>query len=73
MRVLFCIAESMMLPVHNSISPWVQIRGTLANKGQQVENTFVKFIGTEHFMRCVPVQKKCLEKQGKKPVADKEY
>ena len=30
----------------------------------------VEFVGCKHLMRCVPVQKKCLKKQGQEPMAE---
>ena len=63
MRIFFGVAVSMMLTVHYSISSRVQIRRALADKCKQMEYTLVDFMGTEHFVRCIPVQKKCLKKQ----------
>jgi hypothetical protein len=36
-----------------------------------MKTAFVKLIGGKHFMRCVPVQEKCLKEQGQEPVAEK--
>ena len=73
MRILLGIAKRMVLAVHNSIRARVEVRRTLANKCQYVETTLVKLVGGKHLMRGIPVQEKCLKKQGQEPVADKKY
>jgi len=73
MRVLFRIAKRMVLAVHNRIGARVQIRRSLENECQDMKTALVKFIGSKHLMRCIPVQEKCLKEQGQEPVAEKKY
>jgi hypothetical protein len=37
-----------------------------------VENTLVEFIGAEHFVRRVAMQKKCLKEQRQEPMGNEE-
>lgn len=72
MRVFLGIAVGVMLAMHNGISPRVQKRRALANKREHVKRTFEKLMGSKHFVRSIPVQKKRLEKERQEPMRQKE-
>jgi len=60
MGVLFGIAISVVHPVKDCISPRIQKRRALRNKGKSVEKTLPKLIHPKHLMRGIAVQKKRL-------------
>lgn len=64
MGIFLCIAVSMMHAMHNGICPGIQEGGALCNCSACIKKPFPEFIHGKHFMRCVPVKKKRLAKQG---------
>ena len=69
-RVAGRVAEGVVHPVQNRVSPWTQVRRTLREVGQRVEKALPKFAHREHFMGRVAVQKERLAEQGQIPVPD---
>ena len=71
MRIFFGVGKSMMHAMHNSISAGHQIGRALREIRQKVKYTLPYFAHGEHFVRGVPVMKKCLKKNGTKPMPNK--
>jgi len=72
MWIFFGVAVGVVHAVHNGISPRIQKRRTLRNKGYQVEIAFPEFRHCKHFVGCIAVQKECLAEQGNEPVQKNE-
>ena len=62
MRILLCIAVSVVHAMHYSICPWYQVRGTLQKPGGQIKHFFPIFTGSVHLMGSKPVKEKCMYK-----------
>lgn len=69
MRILLCIAVSMVHPVHDGISPWIQERRPLCKETEKVEESFCAFAHCEHLMAGITVHKEGLRKQRQKPMS----
>lgn len=63
MRVFFGIAVGVMHTVHNGIRSWIEKRGTLSNKREQVKETIPESVHGEHLMGCITMQEKCLTEE----------
>lgn len=72
MRIFFGIAIGMVHAVQNRIGTWIQKTGALENKSHGIKNLFPKIVEGKHFMGCIPMEEKRLEKEGEEPVANQE-
>lgn len=70
-RVFFRIAVGMVHTVQYSIRSWVQEGRTLRQKSHKVEKSFPALAHGKHLVRCVPVLKKGLTEERKKPMRKK--
>jgi hypothetical protein len=57
-----------MHPVHDSIGSWTEIRGTLEEKGDDVEKFFPAFLHRKHPVCGITMMKESLCKQGEIPM-----
>jgi len=61
-----------MHAVQYTISAWYQERRALYKPGGKVKYLFPILRGCIHFVRCIPVQEKRMEKKRKEPMSKKE-
>jgi hypothetical protein len=71
MRVFFGVAVCVVHPVHHRIGTGIQKRGTLCDEREKIKEALPEFVHDKHFMRRIPVQKKCLTEERKKPMEKK--
>ncbi len=64
MRIALSIAEGVVHTVHYRISAGNKVARTLTEPREKVKQLFTFFARSVHLVGCVPVQEKCMEKQG---------
>jgi hypothetical protein len=72
MRIFFGVTVRVVHPVQNGVGPGTQVRRTLGNIRQQVEEPFPEFVHGEHFVGRIPMKEECLAEEGEVPVSDEE-
>ncbi len=68
MRVFFRVAICMVHPMQDTIRSGTQIRRTLPDIGEDVKKLLPISVHREHFMGCIPMQKKALTEKRKVPM-----